>query len=244
MNHREMHPDEAIDRVLTGLRKAEPLDGMQQRLLRTARERAGARRRWSLKAAAGTTSSWAVAATAMAMIALAASWMLMRSHRTPHETAHAVPAHLPSANAPVVETRLSSTGVTPMQPAHRPGGVFAEKAAAPIEPVSDEDALAISEMLAPSKPAPPLPLTHQEMLLAEVVHQGDPVELAMLDPKMRSSAFADSRAAFADFFAPPAKEYVKPPKIEGDPTAPDSKPATTDGSPTAPDSKSVAAESK
>jgi len=69
-------------------------------------------------------------------------------------------------------------------------------------PLSDEDALALSEMLAPSKPAPPLPLTSQEKLLAVVVHHGEPEELASLRPEVRARQMELSKAEFHDFFEP------------------------------------------
>jgi len=58
-------------------------------------------------------------------------------------------------------------------------------------------------MLAPSKPAPPLPLTRQEKMLAEVVHRGEPEELASLSPEFRAKEMELSRAEFSDFFEPP-----------------------------------------
>jgi hypothetical protein len=75
-------------------------------------------------------------------------------------------------------------------------------AAPHAHPLSDEDALALSEMLAPSKPAPPLPLTSQEKLLAVVVHHGEPEELASLRPEVRARQMELSKAEFHDFFEP------------------------------------------
>ena len=48
-----------------------------------------------------------------------------------------------------------------------------------------------------------MPLTEQEQFLLHMIHKGDPVELAMLDPKSRNSEFADSKAEFELFFKPP-----------------------------------------
>ena len=50
----------------------------------------------------------------------------------------------------------------------------------------DRDAVAVEAMHATSYPAPPMPLTEQERLLLRLVHKDDPVELAMLDPKVRA----------------------------------------------------------
>jgi hypothetical protein len=65
----------------------------------------------------------------------------------------------------------------------------------------DDDSVAMSEMRAASFPAPPMPLTDEEKLLLRMVHQGDPVELAMLDPKMEALRDAEEKAEFQRFFA-------------------------------------------
>jgi hypothetical protein len=58
-------------------------------------------------------------------------------------------------------------------------------------------------MNAPSRPAPPLPLTRQELLLAEAVHQAGPEELSSLSPEVRARQMELSKAEFHDFFEPP-----------------------------------------
>jgi hypothetical protein len=67
---------------------------------------------------------------------------------------------------------------------------------------TDQEALAVREMLAPSKPAPPLPLTHQERMLAQVVHKGEPEELATLRPDVREKQMEISKAEYQAFFEP------------------------------------------
>ena len=69
--------------------------------------------------------------------------------------------------------------------------------------LSEEDAIALSEMRAPSHPAPEMPLTQQERLMLRIVHGGDPVELAELDPQVRAAQYAQQKAEFKDFFEPP-----------------------------------------
>jgi hypothetical protein len=58
-------------------------------------------------------------------------------------------------------------------------------------------------MNAPSKPAPPLPLTHQEKLLAEAAHQTGATDLSSLRPEVRDRQMELSKAEFHDFFDPP-----------------------------------------
>jgi hypothetical protein len=48
-------------------------------------------------------------------------------------------------------------------------------------PQSDPDTIALAETLAPSQPAPPMPLTPQEQLMAAATRPGQPIQLAELD---------------------------------------------------------------
>jgi hypothetical protein len=67
------------------------------------------------------------------------------------------------------------------------------------------DAVAVEAMHAASYPAPPMPLTEQEKLLLRLVHKDDPVELAMLDPKVRALQELEDKAEFQRFFGQSAK---------------------------------------
>ena len=69
----------------------------------------------------------------------------------------------------------------------------------------DRDAGAVEAMHAASYPAPPMPLTEQERLLLRLVHKDDPVELAMLDPKVRALQELEDKAEFQRFFGQSAK---------------------------------------
>ncbi len=67
---------------------------------------------------------------------------------------------------------------------------------------ADADAVALSDTRAASQPAPPLPLTEQERLLLRMVHRGDPVELAMLEPELQRREVAEGKAEVQRFFDP------------------------------------------
>jgi hypothetical protein len=73
-----------------------------------------------------------------------------------------------------------------------------------------------------SFPAPPLPLTEQERLLLRIAHRGDPVELAMLDPKMRAARDEEDKAEVQRFFVQP--------KVQMDPEQGGSERTATAGS--------------
>jgi hypothetical protein len=78
--------------------------------------------------------------------------------------------------------------------------------AAGADVVLDSDSAALEEMHAASYPAPPMPLTEQERLLLRLVHKDDPVELAMLDPKLRALQDLEDKAEFQRFFGQSTKQ--------------------------------------
>jgi hypothetical protein len=66
----------------------------------------------------------------------------------------------------------------------------------------------MSEMQSPSFPAPPMPLTEQEKLLLRIARKVDPVEMAMLDPRVRAMQDAEEKAEFQRFFGQTAKQSL------------------------------------
>jgi hypothetical protein len=64
---------------------------------------------------------------------------------------------------------------------------------------TDPDAIALAETLAPSRPAPPMPLTQQELLTLAATRPGQPIQLAELDlaraPALRAAAEASEQAS-------------------------------------------------
>jgi hypothetical protein len=48
-----------------------------------------------------------------------------------------------------------------------------------------------------------MPLTEQERLLLKIAHKGDPVEMAMLDPKIRAAREREEEAEVQRFFVRP-----------------------------------------
>ncbi len=200
------NPEEAIERVLSGLREVEVPQGMERRVIEAVQARALERRGWSVAGLLGARP-WTVAVAGVVMVALVAAVALHRKSPARHEVAGLIPhpsliapdrAPDRAPDAPVTSPQsLGPSGESAVMARRRDTGV------AMPEPLSAEDALALSEMLAPSKPAPPLPLTHQERLLAEAVHQAAPEELSSLRPEVRAREMELSKAEFHDFFEPP-----------------------------------------
>jgi len=214
MNHPGDHIDEAIDRVLGDLRDAESPDGMQARILFRLESRSPSARTTTRTAATNGWSNWlftssARIAGAFAVASALAVALFLHSTRHPEAT----PVWTPQVAAPIASVSPKPLGLSVQRApsAQRAAdsspepSLRADALAFPQqpEPISGEDALAISEMLAPSKPAPPLPLTHQEKLLAQVVRKGDPDQLADLKPEVRAKQVEIARAEFHDFFEPP-----------------------------------------
>ena len=202
MNHREIDPDEVIDRLLTGLRDVEPPQGMQRRILDAATEHFATRRVWNLALPFTPAKSWTLAVTSVAIVALGITWIVPRDLH--HVNQRADTRRHDTAAGSARPTHVSDTESLQSQPVRHSVRATQRQTVAAVESLSTEDALAVSEMNAPSRPAPPLPLTRQEKLLAEAVHQAGAKELASLRPEVRVRQMELSKAEFHDFFEPPA----------------------------------------
>lgn len=227
--------DVTVEKVLTGLRSAEVPAGMESRILqrleaRTLEARTAARPHsgWRNRVPArvwkpGLTRSWTTSiaaslALASLLVVIVSRQGTQRPQATPlqsHATTGPIPIQVAQSapHAAIIANPPSLSAGAPARNVHRGN---AESAAQP-QPLSDEDALALSEMLAPSKPAPPLPITHQEELLAEAVHRADPEELANLSPDVRAREMEIAKAEFHNFFEPPSLNAppLNPPPAKG-----------------------------
>ena len=194
--------EEIIHQALTGLREVQAPAGMEDRVLQTLQDRASSDSVWSWwRPVERTVRSWAwgvaVAGVAVAFLSLA----VLSGHRRGHGTVE-------SNRQPVLSTAQPATVPTAVaQHVPAPHAMPIKLAAVRKEtqktqPLSEEDAIALSEMRAPSHPAPEMPLTEQEKLMLRIVRGGDPVELAELDPRVRAAQDAEQKAEFKDFFEP------------------------------------------
>jgi len=185
-----MRVDEAIDRVLAGLREAAAPEGMERRILEAVRERATVRE--GAAAAARQPWVWGVALAGPATLCAA---IYLTGIGTGHK--HAVAkGHTNAAQARAVAVQGSLRGTI-----RRTGGTQAR-----AKRIEDEDSLEMREMRAPSLPAPEMPLTEQERLLLRIAHQGDPELLAMLEPEVQAKLEADDVAEYQRFFSEPVRE--------------------------------------
>jgi hypothetical protein len=227
-----MKNDDAIDRVLTGLRDAKTPAGMERRILAAMEDSAAAPARagwWLGRPAVAVTCGVAVAAVIAIVVIVPA---IHRPGRVAERGSSAVEKQVPSislsAGSPLPPLPLrQAQGRAGMTASNVAGekdgsGTFAERLTAPFSSRpemgenntvrsaetnaggdSDIDAVAMSETMAASFPAPPMPLTEQERLLLRMVHRGEPVELAMLDPRIVAMRDWEDKAEFRQVSATP-----------------------------------------
>jgi len=228
------HPDARIDQVLHALRTTEAPSGLEQRIAARLAQAAEARTQSAITnpttfsyvtvilnavkdpriLLARAPRYWAAAAALTLLIALTTLTLL---HRTPSTTARTLPTALTPTpvrglegaglqsrhNAPIRTAALATEGISPS--ASQPS-----QTATTSTEQQDPDAIALAETLAPSRPAPPLPLTAQEHLLLAATRPGQPIEIAELDiaraPFLRAAAEARETASINHY----AKSLLAP----------------------------------
>jgi len=179
MNNASEHD---IDRVLTALRDTQPSAGLESRILQAIESRTPARSAWFRWT---SPIQWSLAALATASVVIA---IVLTAHNTHRATPAIAESQVPTPVSPALPPQkhvilpakkyvILSSAKDPLSPRIRPNSQYP-----PHELLCDCDPLAMAEMQAPSQPAPPMPLTAQERLLQRVVHHGDPIEIAELEP--------------------------------------------------------------
>jgi hypothetical protein len=218
MNQPDPH-DADVDRTLAALRSAAPPEGMEARIAErlAARDASAAASRF---AAFLPQSAWlrgALAGFAAASLAFAA--LLFATHlidpRTPQTANNSTAPATQSGHATNValNTGQPCLDTTNARVPHASRGLLRDEweegrtsaSAAHLIPAS----------FAPSKPAPPTPLTAQERALVQFVRTATPAELAALNPAAQQKADADRQAAFQKFFAPSPELLAAEKAVEG-----------------------------
>jgi hypothetical protein len=214
--------EEAIGKVLGGLRDAEAPAGMERRILDGLAERVALRSRWGWRR---LLPIWLVAperpiavGSLVCGVALAGLFAVALAIPAIRRLGHS-PASMKRGPAPAGSLALggSEAGATNPRPASPRSGLRSleeikgkmeveGKARSSEAAVLDSDAVALDDLHAASRPAPPMPLTEQEKLLLRLVHKDDLVELAMLDPRVRAMEDSEDRAEFQRFFGQSAKQ--------------------------------------
>ena len=171
--------ERTIERLLAGLRAAEPPVGIERRILE-ALDGMGARE------VAGSASLWR---PAMALLLACAVILIVAIAVHPHR-------HAPA--------NLSRSTIADVRPATGPKLVTQKAPPGPrrtrVLASLPHDAPAVAETRKSSFPAPPLPLTEQERLLLRLAHRGDSENIAILNPDVRAAQTAKATVQFQQFF--------------------------------------------
>jgi hypothetical protein len=180
--------DATIERLLAGLRDAEPSPGMRRRLLEAIETHpAASASPWHRR-----TLPWLLR-PAMALLLACVLAFTIKVHRyrdTPtYIRSHATAADTPHATAP--------EAVAQKAPA-RPHG---KTSPVPLRPPQTDPESPVQEAQAASFPAPPLPLTDQEKLLQRLAHRNDPQDMTLLNRDAQAAQSAKAMQQFQQFFA-------------------------------------------
>lgn len=191
--------DQAIEKVLAGLRDAEAPAGMERRILETVQNHPSVHSRWDWLTTvtpriAGRPMAYAAALAGVVALALVIPAIHQRQ-QAPIQSAKS------TAAAPLASTPSSLVAETsePQRPAMISRTMRRLKPRR-LEAVDNQDSLAMRETNAPSHPAPPLPLTEQEKMLVRFVRTRTPEQLAANDPAKWAAHDAQEQAEFDRFF--------------------------------------------
>jgi cytoskeletal protein RodZ len=184
--------DRTIERLLAGLRDAEPPGGMERRILealhgREAREVAASASLW--RRPLRPAIAMLLACTVILMVGIAVHH---QQRHPPATLSHSTRADLRQTTRPEVVVQKVST--VPRRTTSR------------IPVRHPHDAPGAGETQTASFPAPPLPLTEQERLLLRLAHRGDADNMAILNPDTRAAQTAKAAEQFQQFFAINATE--------------------------------------
>lgn len=181
--------DALLDQALAGYTPAEPRAGFEERLHARL---AGAVPVEVRGLRAMTRWAWA----ACALLAVSLAIVAIHPHRQARTEAKLKPAPVARPGPADAALGAQAEATSPIHPALRAAAVRPARRAAPA---NTADEAGLSEIHAPSRPAPQAPLTAEEKLLLRVVHRCDPGQLAMLNPEVRASRAAESDKEFQNF---------------------------------------------
>jgi hypothetical protein len=200
--------DEAVERVLAGLREAEAPEGMERRILEAMRGGASERRPmrlgmpWGLIWTRGwmpvRARSWAVGLASVMVVSSVVGWSVFggdvfRGHGMGHE-GMAVKRYAAPAEEEKAATRVE--GLRERSSVRWRGGTNARR----VGRVRERGLVALDERGVGNHPAPEAPLTDEEKLLLRIAHKGDRVEMAALNPLLQASRDAEEKADVKKFF--------------------------------------------
>jgi hypothetical protein len=183
-----------IERLLAGLRDAEPQPGIEHRILEAmqARETVASVPFWN-RLRPQTLPAFAIwLVTALAITGAFVAIALHQRWRVPADSSH------PST--------LAVRQESPAEAITQPAPVPARRPASRVWSKHSRTAVPVSDLQAAGFPAPPLPLTEQEKLLLRLAHGRDPEDTAILNPAAQAAQSARANEQFQQFFQMNAAE--------------------------------------
>lgn len=183
-----------IERLLAGLRGAEPEPGMERRILEAieARETVAS---FSLRNKLRPQTLPAFALQLASALAVTAALVVIAFHE--RSRGHEVSIHPPTL---AVRLKSPAEAITP------PVASSTRRPTSRVSPKHRRAAAVVPDLRAASMPAPPLPLTAQERLLLRLAHRRDPEDMAMLNSAAQSAQLARANEEFQQFFGMSATE--------------------------------------
>jgi hypothetical protein len=174
-------PDQAIEKLLAGLRDAEPSPGMHHRILDAM--------------AAGPATVYGSRrlfrpAIAMSLACALAITIWVQHHRH-------IPANLRSHTTNVAAPRTKPPQTVADRAPREPRRTTSRSLLRPTH--AREVSYAAQE--SPGFPAPPLPLTEQEKLLLRLAHRHDAQDMTLLNRDVQAQQSAKATQQFQNFFA-------------------------------------------
>ena len=193
--------DDAVDRVLAGLRETELPEGLEQRILGEVQARSAAKvhTRVALKWLWAPATVMVVAAVFVPLLRRPqSSGIPVAGTRAPTSKANTVTQKSPE-RLPVPQVQARVAARKPKRPE------VAMATASRSNRLSESDLRALEEMHAPSRPAVPEPLTAQERRLLDIAVHGTAEQRAALNPVVQEEQYEEAKAAAMEFFEPKVK---------------------------------------
>ncbi len=181
--------DATIERLLAGLRDAEPSPGMQRRLLEAMETHpaAASASRWQRR-----TLPWLLSPAMALLFACVIAFTLKVHHH--RDTAPYIRSHATTADAQQATAPESVTQKARARPQRKTSPVA-------LRPPRTGDDSTAEEAQTAGFPAPPLPLTDQEKLLLRLAHRNDPQDMTLLNRDAQAAQSAKATEQFQQFFA-------------------------------------------
>lgn len=194
--------EDAVEKVLAGLREIEASAGMERRILAAVEERASAQpvSRWQWWSWRGLAWGGAFAVVAVVCVVVLIPASITKRHGQTGARVAPAKALLPAAVSAGVVEQVPPV-LTKAAAASRERKVVRRAGLVDVAYSGSEAAMRVG-----NHPAPPMPLTEQERLLLRVVHRNRPQEIAMLNPAVRAKQEEEARVEFQMFFEPPLKK--------------------------------------